>query len=266
MILDENDSLAHDPTSVPQPAVAREPAADAGRNEEIREIFLGRLGHDLRNPLAAILTSARLTLRRGALPASEQKSIARIVSSGERMERMIGQLLDSNRTRQPGGIPLHRDQNDVSQSVVRAVEHARVGHPDAVVELDVERESEHVAHVDSERVEQVLSTLIENAIVHGPPGRPVRVSIRSGEGHVTVAVHNEGTPVPVERQRSLFDPFTRAHSPKLEHSSALGLGLYIAEHIVLAHRGAITLDSNADTGTTLSFTVARAAPEDGARR
>jgi CheY-like chemotaxis protein len=220
------------------------------------------LGHDLRNPLAAILTSARLAVRRGGLPVGEQKTIARIVSSGERMERMIDQILDMTRARQRGGIPLRREPKDVSLSVVKAVEEARAGHAEAVLEVEVAPDGRLVASIDADRVEQVLSNLIGNAIVHSPAGRPVRIAVRSDAAFVVVTVHNEGPPILEELQRTLFDPFTRAHSPKQERSRGLGLGLYIAEHIVRAHGGAIALESTVEYGTTFAFTMPRASAGD----
>ena len=231
---------------------------ESRRNDDFRDIFLGMLGHDLRNPLAAILTSARLALRRGALPLAEQKTIARVVSSGERMERMIDQILDMTRSRQKGGIELHRARIDLALSTVKAADEARAGRADAVIELDVAEATALEVDGDADRLEQVLSNLIGNAVAHTPPGHPVRVAVHSTADHITVAVHNGGPPIPPELQGSLFDPFTRAHSPKQQRSAGLGLGLYIAEHIVRAHGGSIAYESTAAAGTTFSFTIPRA--------
>jgi len=228
------------------------------RDADFRDIFLAMLGHDLRNPLAAILTSARLAIRRGALPAGEQKTIARIVSSGERMERMIDQILDMTRARQSGGIPLRCEPKDVAGCVTKAVEAALAERPDARVALEL-AEGNFVALIDSDRIEQVVAKLVGNAIVHGTAGLPVRVAVRADGASVTVSIHNHGAAITPERQRTLFDPFTRGHSPKEARSSGLGLGLYIAEHIVRAHGGAIALDSSNADGVTFSFTLAQLA-------
>lgn len=244
------------------------PAAlgEVRRDDEFQEVVLGVLGHDLRNPLAAILTSARLAIRRGALPLSDQKTIARIVSSGERMQAMIGEIMDLTRSRQRGGIPLRAEVKDLRESVADAIDGARARFPDTSVESSVEQGRVFLAHVDAARIRQVLATLLDSAIRHSPPGRGVRVAVRSDAVYVTISIHNDGPPIPPDARASFFDPVARTHDGRPHSPEGLGLGLYLADCLVRAHGGTIHVASTVDEGTTFSFSLARASDEAGASR
>ena len=218
------------------------------RNDDFKETFLGVLGHDLRNPLNTILTTTRVLAMRGELPPEIRTRLERIVSSGVRMQRMIDQLLDLTRARLADGIPVYLSEEkvDLLPITTKIVEEMRAAHPAAVIQLA--DGSFSFAKVDVDRLEQVLSNLLGNAIAHGDPSRPIRVGLGTHCGAVTISVQNYGPAIDPDLIPRLFNPFARGKLPA-GRSEGLGLGLYISERIVAAHRGKLTVESSVDAGT-----------------
>ena len=224
----------------------KEAREQAEASDAFKELFLGILGHDLRNPLNTILTSARLMTMRGELQAGGPQRVTRLIASGLRMERMIAQLLDVTRARLAEGIPVERkEEQDLATITAKIVEEVRAAHPGRPIEV---RAAPCKARVDPDRIEQVISNLVGNAIEHGDPKQPIRVDVAIRGSLASVSVHNEGTPIDPELLPRLFDPFKRAAWRK-GHSGGLGLGLYIVERIVAAHGGKIEVESTAESGT-----------------
>jgi signal transduction histidine kinase len=225
----------------------------ASREEDarLRERFNAVLGHDLRNPLSAILMGAS-TLQRGVLPAAEAKTVTRIQSSAERMGRMIDQLLDLTRVRSGGGIPVDPEPLDLAEVTRQVVDELEMANPQRTLHVDVQ--SEASGEWDPDRLAQVVSNLVGNAIHHGPTDQPVAVCVSGSAEEVMLAVHNTGEPIPGEFLPVMFDPFSRAEG---NSRSGLGLGLFITQQIVLAHRGSIEVVSTAAEGTTFTVTLPR---------
>jgi signal transduction histidine kinase len=225
-----------------------EARVQAERSDSFKEVFLGILGHDLRNPLNTILTTTRLMTIRGELPPESQKRIERVESSGIRMQRMIEQILDVTRDRLAAGIPVVRGgDHDLVPLVAKIVEEIRVAHPTR--SLILESDGNCRACVDPDRLEQVISNLLGNAVAHGDPSRPIRVSVAVRGGVASVKVHNYGPPIDPDFMGMLFDPFKRAGKPQ-KRSEGLGLGLYISERIINAHGGRIEVESSEENGTS----------------
>jgi signal transduction histidine kinase len=232
----------------------KEAREQAETSDAFKELFLGILGHDLRNPLNTILTSARLMTMRSELQAGGPKRVERIVASGLRMERMIAQLLDVTRARLADGIPVERRaEQDLATIVTKIVDEVRAAHPGRPIELRV---ASCKARVDPDRFEQVISNLVGNAIMHGDPQRPVRVEVSAQGDLASFSVHNFGPPIDPELLPRLFDPFKRAVWRK-GHTDGLGLGLYIVERIVAAHGGKMDVASTEETGTRFEAIFAR---------
>ncbi|HXX66503.1 MAG TPA: ATP-binding protein [Polyangiaceae bacterium] len=224
-------------------------AADAVAFEQL---FVGTFGHDLRNPLNTIINTARIMTMRGEVLPEGRKHLERLVSSATRMHRMIEQILDLTRTRMAGGIPIERTWQDLDPLVAKVITAVRAANPGRVVTY--QKGGDCCASVDPDRVEQVLATLLGNAISHGSPERPVQVSLSGSALSVQLSVHNEGRPIDPELLPNLFDPFAR---PKKTagRPDGLGLGLYITQRIIEAHDGIVSASSTAETGTVFEATL-----------
>jgi signal transduction histidine kinase len=230
----------------------------------LNEMFAGILGHDLRNPLGAILTAAQVLLGR-----TEEEQIrrpaARILSSGERMARMIEQLLDSTRARLGGGISIAPREAELARISQQILEELEETNPQCTVLLEVAGDTS--GSWDSDRMGQVISNLVGNACQHGVPNAPVRVELDgSAANSVLLSVSNQGE-IPPEILPVLFDPF-RSSQQRHHEAHGLGLGLFITEQIVLAHHGSIDTHS-ADGVTRITVRLPRrvaADPGDGGER
>jgi signal transduction histidine kinase len=224
---------------------------DVGERERQRfqELFIGMLGHDLRNPLSAVSTGAQALLMSEALPERSARALQRIRLSAARMSRMVNQLLDFARARDIGsGLPLVRTWVDLHAVCRDVVEELRQSHAGRVVVEDYVGDARGMWDVD--RMAQVLSNLIGNALAYSDADRPVRVAIRREQGGVSAEVANSGPPIAAEVLPTLFDPFRRAREGRTGMTQGLGLGLYITRQIVLAHGGDLEVSSGAETGTS----------------
>jgi len=231
------------------------------REEEARfqERFIGVLGHDLGNPLAAVRLSSAALLARDSLPPEVRRVVARIDGSAERMARLVKQLLDFTRARMAGGIPLRPHEVSMEDVCRRIIAELEPAHPACSVRLEVDGESRGIW--DEERLGQVLSNLLGNALQHSPEGSPVRVRLAAKDPFFQrVEVHNGGPPIPEALRPRLFSPFhgvpPEPGQPKPKHQG-LGLGLYIVSQIVTAHGGWMDVASSVDTGTCFSVTLPR---------
>ena len=232
--------------------LARELEAKS-ENLRLNELFLGVLGHDLRNPLTTVLTSAEY------LRQSDDPKIAKfgtwIFASGERMSRLIEDTLDLVRMRVGGGIPLHTGAMDLGDVVGRIVDEQRAAHPDR--QFNFQRDGNLSGVWDADRVAQVASNLIGNAARHGTAGTAITIDAHGSEAGVVLTVANQGSIAP-ELLPCIFDPFRGTRDRHRGRYGGLGLGLYIVQQVVLAHGGRIDIRSADDT-TTLTVELPTAA-------
>ncbi len=213
----------------------------------LNELFTAVLGHDLRNPLGAILDSAGL-LQRTSKDEVVRQSAARIVSSGRRMSRMIEDVLDLTRARLGGGIPLRRQECDLGQIVLRVFQEHAVALDGG--RLETRQEGNLAGFWDADRLAQVASNLLGNALEHGDPGGLIPVSLSGLHPEVVILSVTSSGEIPQEVLPGLFDPFrgARRHPGRRE---GLGLGLYIVQQIVLAHGGRVDVNTGAGQTTFL---------------
>ncbi len=211
----------------------------------LREQFIAVLGHDLRNPLAAIDTSALVLLHS---PSPDRALVTlmaqRIRKSSARMAGMIDNTMDFARGRLSGGITLSRQPADgLAEELEHVVTEMRSHHPERSIESDITLD--RTVSVDTGRVAQVLSNLLSNAIAHGSADGPVGVQARSGFSGFELIVSNPGPAIPPETMARLFHPFSRGGTSE---ATGLGLGLYISSEIAKAHGG--TLQATSDQQQT----------------
>ena len=221
---------------------------DRVRIEEAREQFIAILGHDLRNPLTAIMGGAEV-LRLGALPEQQAGVVIRIARSARRMETIIRDVMDFARGRLGGGIPVTPTPCDLGRICAEVVDELRLAHPNR--EIHFEGRGELHGAWDEARAGQVMSNLIGNSITHGTD--PIRVSVQADGEDIVTIVHNPGTPIPSEALPTLFEPFVQGENIPDARPHGLGLGLYIVSEIVRAHGGTIAVASTEASGTTFEI-------------
>ena len=224
---------------------------------ELRERLVAVVGHDLRQPLAAIDIRLQLLRRRSKDPEFLE-DLGGLRASSRRMSRMIEQILDFTRSRLGGGLELVFAPMDLREALVPIVDELRAAHPSATIQLQC---PELRGAWDRDRLEQVFSNLIGNALAHGDPDKPVTVTAGAEALRVWVEVHNEGPPIPQELQSALFNPF-RMGERSSRSPAGLGLGLYISNEVILRHGGQIEIRSTAVEGTTFRVVLPREAVGD----
>lgn len=217
--------------------------------DRFRELFIGMLGHDLRNSLSAISTGTQALLLTETLTERSSLAVGRIRTSAARMSRMVNQLLDFARSRDIGsGIPLAPTRADLNAVCHDVVEELRQSYPARVVVEQYDGDAQGAWDVD--RMAQIFSNLIGNALAYGDPDQPIHVRIGREQDEVTAAVESVGPPIPSDVLPTLFDPFRRAREGRTGKTRGLGLGLYITRQIILAHGGDLEASSSAEEGTS----------------
>lgn len=228
-----------------------EDITDLKRAEATRDLFAGILGHDLRGPLNAITMATFVLLKSdGRLSEAQRQGVVRVQAAATRIKHLVDGLLDFTRARFGMGFPIHPTPVDMGEICARIVDEVRTAHPDRVVQLA--RAGNLLGSWDPERVAQVISNLVGNAVEHGED--PIAVEASDAAETVLVSVSNHGAPISEQKRTSLFEPFRKG-----DESRGIGLGLFIAREIVRAHGGSIEWAST-DRATTFSTRWPRASP------
>ena len=235
-----------------QEQLGREKDQNALRDEratsELREQFIAILGHDLRNPLQAILATSELMARGPADPAIAGMA-SRIKANAKRMSALIDDVLDFARGRLGGGIGVVLDETDnLTNGLHAVVKELQAGQPKRTIVANIE--VARTVRCDLGRVQQVASNLVGNALTHGASDSPVRVTARTDDTDLILEVWNEGEPIPAENIAKVFEPFWRREASA--NREGLGLGLHICSQIVRAHSGELSVISSKETGTTFT--------------
>lgn len=228
------------------------------RAAELEQQLVGIVGHDIRTPLAAILTTASTQLSRESLPDGQRKAFERVARGGERIHRIVDQLLDFTRARLGGGIPVVPGAGDLNELCRKVADELRAARPERSILCEFAHDSLPGVW-DLDRLAQVLANLLDNALKYSPGDTPVRLrTSEQGVDTVHVEVHNAGPSIPARLLPSLFHPFRHGDGPGRRES--LGLGLYIAHSIVVAHGGTLRVESTPETGTCFFLCLPRQAP------
>jgi PAS domain S-box-containing protein len=233
--------------------IEREHSEMVDLEQSFRERLMGIVGHDLRNPLSAIMSWVSLLKLSPVLSARDHTAVDRIGRSVERMRRMIEQLLDFTRARRAGGIAIEPSPVDLGAICRAVVEELSSAHPGR---LHFDAHGELTGNRDGDRIEQVVSNLAANALQHGGEGM-VMVQVAADDGAVRLEVHNSGAPIPAAVLPHLFDPYRRGRSSAPGRTGNLGLGLFIVQQIVQAHGGTIEVTSTATEGTSFIVRLPR---------
>jgi signal transduction histidine kinase len=233
--------------------LARVSNARRAQLESTRAQLLAMLGHDLRDPLHSI-NMAGMVLEKTDAGDKSGTLGRRIQSSSNRMQRMIGQVLDMSRIDRGLDLGVALEPVDLAALLQDMVEEAHMSYPTIVYDLKIEQPA--VVMADSGRLAQVLSNLLSNARHHGEPNQPIEVRLRREDGQAAVVVANTSAPIPQEIESGLFNPFKRSALNNPRNRTGMGLGLYIAQQIVREHKGEITYRHEDEAGSgRVIFTV-----------
>ena len=235
-------------------ALAESVARYAKMVKRSQNMFLAILGHDLRNPLGTVITGASVITRAIDIPSKYIVVATRIFNSGQRMTKLINDLIDFTRTHLGSGLPVRPKHADIGQLCTNVVDELRTFHPERVIRLS----GPHTLYTpfDSDRIAQVLSNVIGNAIQYGAEDGPVIVTLADSDDGIVITVNNQGPLIDAKKLVSIFEPLVRLAREDAEEYPAhgsLGIGLFIAREIIHAHHGSIGVESAEGAGTT--FTV-----------
>jgi signal transduction histidine kinase len=208
---------------------------------DFRERFMGMLAHDLRQPLNTMVMANRSLSGPDASVAQRERLLAMQLRAAERMQRMISELLDFTRNRPESGLPIQRQWAEFGEIVRASSAEICLGHPDRVVDLRIEGQCDGLW--DRDRLAQLCSNLLGNAIEHSEPGSVIEVQLSCTSRQAQLRVANQGSAIPPALLPTLFQPFRRGLEGN-SSSGSLGLGLYIVEQIVQAHSGTVTARSD----------------------
>jgi len=223
----------------------------------LREQFIAVLGHDLRNPHAALAAGVRLLGRREQLSDAGRSILEQMNGSLDRASALVDDLLDLARGSLGSGLVVGRNSDaPLTPALEQVVGEVRSIAPER--QIDVSIAIDEPVYCDRGRIGQLASNLLANAISHGDPDRPIAFDASTSGDLFTMSVANAGPPIPEAVRERLFQPFFRAAARPSRNG--LGLGLYIASEIAKAHGGTLEVTSN-DAETRFTFTMPRSAPE-----
>jgi len=224
-----------------------------------RDLFLAMLGHDLRSPLAAMSLAGQFLARPEVGTDPTRQFGARIRRSAASMTAMVTDLLQCARTELGSAIPIMPQRGDMREICLSALEEAGAAHPGC--EFELAASGDLIDDFDGPRLRQVLSNLLNNAAQYRAHDQPVKVIAEGNGDAIVVRVRNRGPVIPADSLRAIFDPLVQLPIDGQQHArpaTSMGLGLFIASQITLAHGGTIKADSDASTGTVFTVRLPRA--------
>ena len=219
---------------------------------DIQQTFVSTLTHDLKNPITSAKMNAQLILRNSDTPEPSSKSARSIVSSMNRLEAMIHDLLDASRLRAGEHLSLEFIQCDLHSVIREVVYEMSVMHGDRFI-LDSKEAVE--GNWGSDGLRRAVENLVGNAVKYSTPETPITVSLRSGKTAVTVTVHNQGPPISQKEVSRLFQQYRRSKSAQEATKTGWGLGLIVVKGVVDAHKGKIRVESQEGKGTSFILEI-----------
>lgn len=256
-VLDELQQLTRFNEAIDQ-AITESVARYTEQVDRSTNLFMGMLGHDIRNPLGTIRLSAELLTRSGQLTS---RAAEPIVNAASRIQGIVELIIDFSRAQSNNMMPVVFAPSHLGPLAREVVAETQVRHPSTTLVL-VGAELDTRTDMDAGRMGQVLSNLLENAILYGVRGGTVTMVLSAGDDDVGFSVHNHGRPIPLEQRERIFEPRQRGEASLHEQrsSSGLGLGLYICREIMRSHNGTLAVRSTAADGTTFLGRLPRRQP------
>ena len=250
-----NDEMVRFNEAIDQ-ALAESVVTYSARADHTRELFLAVLGHDLRAPLSTLSMAGQLLMSE-ATPAAQVGPIGlRIERCARLMSIMVDDLIGYTRTQLGAGMPTMLLDTDLRSICEAAVEDALATHPGS--DFDVALVGDLVGQYDGVRMHQLMTNLLINAAQYGGRSAPVLLRARADADTVIIEVTNQGNTIPADSLQSIFRPLIQLPAEgDARPGTSLGLGLFIAREIALAHGGTIVVSSNEMQGTTFTVRLPR---------
>jgi signal transduction histidine kinase len=238
-------------------SLAEAAVAHSDKVNETRDVFLSILGHDLRSPLAATSTAGTYLSTHGDFDERIRQIGVRVKRSAATMNGMVNDLLGLARTQLGDGIPIERRSGDLQEMCQWAIDDANAAHPRA--QFDLKFVGDLAGSFDQARLQQLLTNLANNAAQYGEPGKRITVQIGGHHDRVVFTVHNEGPVIPEDAMSKLFTSLVQLpeQNGNARPQGSLGLGLFIAKQIAVAHGGSIEVRSSDVAGTTFTVDIPR---------
>lgn len=242
-------------------AVAESVARYSEMVTKSQQLFMAILGHDLRNPLATTLMASRYIVEHGEVDEKSSNAANRILHASERMNRLVNDLIDYSRTNLGSNLPIILKSVDLEHLCREALAEQEIAHPNHHFKLVAE--GDFSGKWDDNRIAQVLSNLLGNAVQYGDSTHPIVLRLTAALDHVVCAVENRGNIIAAEKLSAVFEPLIRLATEAGEFDAGhnLGIGLYIVREIIRAHGGHIRVTSTEQDGTVFALTLPRTPPE-----
>ena len=226
--------------------------AEAARQSEVlKSALLDALAHDIKTPLTSI-KAAITSLLGQPRPDADRELMTIIHEETDRLNRLVAEVIEMVRI-EAGQLHLEKGPQDVSEIIGSSVVELKPQLQDRLDEVRLQ-DSLPVADADFDFVRQALRQLLDNALKYSPPGSPLTISARAGEGRIVISVADRGAGIDEQEQLRIFDKFFRAREHRFRVPGT-GMGLAIAKGIVEAHGGKIWVTSEPGQGTVFSFSL-----------
>jgi PAS domain S-box-containing protein len=222
--------------------------------EQRKDDFISMASHELRNPLTALKLQTTLLHRQLARQGTldETPALARMETQINKITRLVEELLDVSKI-QAGGLEYRQERVDLDALLGEVAETMQQTHPSHCILVYGAVQTSLIG--DRDRLGQVFTNLISNAIKYSPNAQTVEMDLSTSEDVVTVRVRDHGLGIPREQRAKIFDRFYRVSGPRQKTIPGLGMGLYIVAEIVKHHGGTITVDSAVGEGSTFTVTL-----------
>ncbi len=225
------------------------------RLDQMKSDFVSAVSHELRTPLTSIKAFTATLLRRQEFDARTQREFLEIIDNQcDRLTRLINDLLSVSRIEEGRALEMKWAWVDLREVVERVVKAQK---PHA-------RKHEFIVNIppflppvaaDEDKLEQILTNLVSNAVKYSPAGGPVEITVVERENEIEVSVADKGVGIPEDRLDRIFEKFYQVDSSTKRRVGGAGLGLYLTKHLVNAHGGRIWVKSKVGEGSTFYFTI-----------
>jgi signal transduction histidine kinase len=223
-----------------------------------QDMFLAILGHDLRNPLSTTIMSSMILMRSDDVSDKVISAAARIYNSSQRMNRLITDLMDYTRSQLGKKLPVVLAPANLAKICNDIIEEQQIASPERRIVLEMNGSFD--GNWDEQRIAQVFSNLLGNSVQHGVTSSPIEVRLSSSQNIVVIKITNQGKPIPASKIKHIFEPMVRHEENEnadYSQKTSLGLGLYIAREIVVAHNGTMKVTSSKAKGTAFEISLPR---------